>query len=202
MKKVLCVGGPRIHEEVLSRRRRWRAKADRVATVDDGGVDGAAARARGRKGGGTAAVDAVAPPASYLLDLDERFGHFYTAESFHLFNMFNVHSFHNGFNGTASAKGAPTAATTTRAELVQSLSTCDCIVLDPPFGGVLEALGRTIRWLWEVAAEASESRDPRLVALRPAGEIPTFVFLPYFLGGRLMAALPSLKMMDYRVQCK
>ena len=30
-------------------------------------------------------------------------------------------------------------------------------------------------------------------------EIPTFVFLPYFLGGKLLAALPSMRMTDYQV---
>jgi hypothetical protein len=42
------------------------------------------------------------------------------------------------------------------------------------------------------------STDARTL-LCPQGEIPTLIFLPYFLGVRLMSALPSLRMMEYRV---
>jgi hypothetical protein len=43
---------------------------------------------------------------------------------------------------------APKSGGGTREELIAMLTGCDAIIIDPPFGGVLEALGRSVRWMW------------------------------------------------------
>lgn len=102
---------------------------------------------------------------SFLLDIDPRFAQFYGPKEFARFNCFN--GFY--FDPTGPAR--------------EFISSCDAIIVDPPFGGVIEALGLTIRRLRESSTSV---------------KVTTIVFLPYFLESRLIAALPDLHMSDYR----
>ena len=103
---------------------------------------------------------------SMLLDLDARFAPFFP-RSYAKFNMFNGHFF---FADQARA--------------ARSLfPTVDAIVVDPPFGGLVEALAATLRALWR---DCLAGRDAAL-SMRPRDEIPTLLFFPYFL-----EAIPAL----------
>ncbi len=57
------------------------------------------------------------------------------------------------------------------------------MVVDPPFGGLAEVLGRSIGKLWVMAGY----------------DVPTMLVFPYFNEQHLCSALPSLTMSDYQV---
>lgn len=113
---------------------------------------------------------------SLLLDLDERYKVFYNQEAFCHFNMFNNYF----FNGEESEK-----------IFCNYLNSKEIIVfIDPPFGGHIDALMQTLKNI---------SQKWKTLTLSNT-EIPVVVFHPYFMEPRLTEALPSLVMMDYKVQ--
>lgn len=57
------------------------------------------------------------------------------------------------------------------------------VVVDPPFGGLAEVLGKSIQKLWAMAG----------------CELPTLLVFPYFNEHHVCTALPSLSMADYQV---
>jgi hypothetical protein len=61
----------------------------------------------------------------------------------------------------------------------------DAIVMDPPFAAPPELLGHGLRTLWGMAAAEAE--------------VPTILAFPYFNEDAVHAALPTLAMLDYRV---
>ena len=101
--------------------------------------------------------------SSVLLDLDERFAPFFP-QSFAKFNMFNGHIF---FADQARM-------------VCSTLPTVDVIVVDPPFGGLVDALAHTLKSLWRDCL-ADRTTMPEIC---PAGEVPTMLFFPYFLEAR------------------
>ncbi|RUS80728.1 hypothetical protein EGW08_011514, partial [Elysia chlorotica] len=143
---VLCVGAPRMHEEIQLRRRR----GDSALT-------------------------------SMLLDLDERYAQLYSPGSFAKYNMFNHHFFEKSGRK--------------RLEMfLKDASQGALLLTDPPFGGMVEALVQSfvkISSMWqEIVGSPTAERDV---------SIPMMWIFPYFLESRIVTSLPSLSMLDYKV---
>ena len=73
---------------------------------------------------------------SFLLDLDARYYQFYKANRFARFNMFNGHFFDHGDDDEYGKKSFK--------EFVQTASHSILVLIDPPFGGLIECLARTV----------------------------------------------------------
>ena len=133
---------------------------------------------------------------SMLLDLDDRFEAFFPS-SYAKFNMFNGHFFSENYAQAAQ----------------DFCSQVNAIVIDPPFGGIIEALAVTIKQMW-VTVLASRAEPPKH-ALCEAAEMPTLLFFPYFmevthltefmsrsvdsLKEKVLECMPSMRMTDYQV---
>ena len=75
------------------------------------------------------------------------------------------------------------------------------IVIDPPFGGLVELLGVSLRKLWEMASTGTANLCVlQYVKYNSLSELHTFLIFPYFLESHVVKALPSLWMMDYQVK--
>ncbi|XP_023234754.1 zinc finger CCHC domain-containing protein 4-like [Centruroides sculpturatus] len=113
---------------------------------------------------------------SLLLDLDERYKIFYNQETFCHYNMFNNYF----FDGEESEK------------IFYDYLNDDKIVvlLDPPFGGHVDALMQTYKTISRKWTSITGVKT----------ELPILLFNPYFMEPRLTEAMPSLVMMDYKVQ--
>lgn len=110
---------------------------------------------------------------SLLLDIEQAYEQFYGPDEFCWFNMFN--NFH--FRGEQSK-------TVVRDRLATG-SRC-AVVVDPPFGGLVDAVARTLDQITEQAAALG-------------CELNLFWFFPYFNEKRIVKALPRLRMLDYAV---
>lgn len=110
---------------------------------------------------------------SLLLDIEQVYEQFYGPDEFCWFNMFN--NFH--FRGEQSE-------TVVKDRLLTG-SRC-AIVVDPPFGGLVDAVARTLEKFTEQAATLD-------------CELKVFWFFPYFNEKRIVAALPRLRMLEYAV---
>ncbi|XP_059621670.1 rRNA N6-adenosine-methyltransferase ZCCHC4 [Phlebotomus argentipes] len=112
---------------------------------------------------------------SFLLDIDERYGNFYSQETFAKFNMFNFYFFEN-------------ASSAEQLEKFLKLDEEDrvAIFLDPPFGCRTELLGQTLRKIQEMCGIQFHI-------------LTIFLILPYFMETYVTNEMPQLEMMDYRV---
>lgn len=110
---------------------------------------------------------------SVLLDIEQAYEQFYSPAEFCWFNMFN--NFH--FRGEQSE-------TALRDSFVSG-SRC-AIVVDPPFGGLVDAVARTLERIVQDAT--SRGCKPNV-----------FWFFPYFNEKRITSAMPGLQMLDYAV---
>lgn len=146
LKRVLCVGLPRLHEAIQL------GKMLHEATDP-----------------------AWSQWSSVLLDWDSRYGQFYK-DTFVNFNMFNGHIF----------PGKETLSTC-KARITSFMDTCDAIVVDPPFGGVLGALYLQLKQLSGQSLKAK------------SGLLPIFFCFPYFNEKDVSVALPELKMSDWKL---
>lgn len=106
---------------------------------------------------------------------------FFDPEIFCRYNVFNNHFF----------GGKPSRKT-----LKQFLSENDndkiAILLDPPFGGLVDAIAYTfgkINNLWQSINNKPSSEN-----------IPILWFFPYFLEPRIIKSMPEMEMMDYKVR--
>lgn len=110
---------------------------------------------------------------SLLMDIEQAYEQFYGTDEFCWFNMFN--NFY--FRGEQSeAVVRDTLATGSRC----------AVVVDPPFGGLVDAIARTVE---QIAVQAAALDC----------ELKVFWFFPYFNEKRIVAALPRLRMLDYAV---
>lgn len=112
---------------------------------------------------------------SLLLDIDNRFLQFYDQGSFCHYNMFN----HFFFDGDVS-----------RQTYLNFMKEEDrmAIVIDPPFGGLVEVLAHTIATITkDYEHETSQT------------SLPVFWIFPYFLEPRLLQNVPNYVMLDYKV---
>lgn len=120
---------------------------------------------------------------SLLLDIDFRYGQFYSQEEFCHYNMFN----HHFFGGEAS-----------KSVLQSFLSESDgdkvVLVADPPFGGLVKPLANSfslISQTWSSLQSSGTDGDK--------AEMPMIWIFPYFFEPRIIECLPSLIMLDYQV---
>ncbi|GBM78492.1 Zinc finger CCHC domain-containing protein 4 [Araneus ventricosus] len=117
---------------------------------------------------------------SFLMDIDHRYMQFFGPEQFCHYNLFNNHF----FGGKASTKKFKEFLTENNGEKV-------AILLDPPFGGLIDAICFTLQKLnryWQKANDKSSE------------SVPIMWFFPYFLEPRIMQNMPDLVMMDYKVK--
>jgi len=111
--------------------------------------------------------------STILLDLDSRYEHFYSSKEFFLYNLFT----HFFFDKGSREKEFKKFALNCKAE--ETL-----IILDPPFGGLLNVIEQTLSKIW---------------GLFDADTVPTMIIFPYFLESHVNKSIPSLLMHDYKV---
>lgn len=118
-----------------------------------------------------------------LLDFDWRYSTFF-GPNFCWYNMFNHHFMDTG-NDPQGQKGRDRFSKFLNGFSGQGSYV---IVMDPPFGGRVEALANTIK---EIAAE-----------IRQLGRTENVYYLwiyPYFMESYIKAELPGTRMMDYKI---
>jgi len=108
-----------------------------------------------------------------LLDIDTRFENFFSSEEFLHYNIYTHFFFDKG----------------RREKTLQSfISKCTpedtLLILDPPFGGLLNVLEKTLS---------------KIYGLLGAESVPTMMVFPYFLESHVSRSLPLLLMHDYKV---
>uniref|UniRef100_F6VJ76 rRNA N(6)-adenosine-methyltransferase ZCCHC4 n=1 Tax=Ornithorhynchus anatinus TaxID=9258 RepID=F6VJ76_ORNAN len=118
---------------------------------------------------------------SLLLDIDFRYSQFYAEDSFCHYNMFN----HHFFDGKASLEIC-------RKFLQEDKGSGVIMVMDPPFGGLVEPLAFTFRKLMALWREGCDSGDS-------SKELPIFWIFPYFFESRILQFFPTFSMLDYQV---
>ncbi|GFO49788.1 Zinc finger cchc domain-containing protein 4 [Plakobranchus ocellatus] len=149
---VLCVGTPRIHEEIQLR----------------------------RKHGDTFL-------SSMLLDLDERYAQLYSPALFAKYNMFNHHFFEK--KGKKQAK-----------KFLATGLKGTVLITDPPFGGMVEALAQSfakISQTWQDMCKELPLEQESLLVKDVS--IPMMWIFPYFMENKVLTHMPSLTMLDYKV---
>ncbi|GFW41645.1 rRNA N6-adenosine-methyltransferase ZCCHC4 [Trichonephila clavipes] len=119
--------------------------------------------------------------SSFLMDIDDRYMQFYDPEQFCQYNLFNNHF----FNGKASKMKLKEFMTESNEEKV-------AVLLDPPFGGLIDAISFTLKKLNKYWQEANSKTNLETV--------PLLWFFPYFLESRIIKNIPDLVMMDYKVE--
>ncbi|XP_041360423.1 rRNA N6-adenosine-methyltransferase ZCCHC4-like [Gigantopelta aegis] len=113
--------------------------------------------------------------SSLLLDLDQRFEQFYEPHEFCRYNMFNHHFFGGQEDRDLFDKF-----------VAEGKDGKIVILIDPPFGGMVEALGNTLRMLMKQCKHGDSS-------------VPVFWFFPYFMEKRITESVPEFSMLDYKV---
>ncbi|GIY05152.1 rRNA N6-adenosine-methyltransferase ZCCHC4 [Caerostris darwini] len=118
---------------------------------------------------------------SFLMDIDHRYLQFFGPKKFCHYNLFNNHF----FGGEESKQKLEEFLKETNEEKV-------AVLLDPPFGGLIDAISFTLRKLNKYWQKANCKADSEI--------IPTLWFFPYFLEPRIVKSRPDLVMMDYKVE--
>ncbi|XP_057305849.1 rRNA N6-adenosine-methyltransferase ZCCHC4-like isoform X2 [Hydractinia symbiolongicarpus] len=108
----------------------------------------------------------------FLLDIDKRLHQFYSSNSFLQYNMFNNFFFEK--NGVEKCKGF----------LSQKSPIETLIIVDPPFGGLVNILAKTLKSLWKMGSEEV---------------LPTILVFPYFLESHVNKNIGDFTMLDYKV---
>ncbi|XP_060076756.1 rRNA N6-adenosine-methyltransferase ZCCHC4-like [Ylistrum balloti] len=114
-----------------------------------------------------------------LLDLDHRYQQMYPVAKFCRYNMFNHHFFEEKSTDVF------------RQFLLEESGKRVAMVMDPPFGGMVEALAATynkISQQWQALSEKTQD-----------GDLPIMWFFPYFMEKRIKECLPTTQMLDYKV---
>lgn len=117
---------------------------------------------------------------SLLLDLDQRYLQVYTPQKFCQYNMFN----HYFFSGTRSEDIFKKFITEDYGKRV-------AMVIDPPFGGMVEALACSISKIdqqWQLSSGYNSENH-----------LPVLWFFPYFMEKRIVECCPTFTMLDYKV---
>ncbi len=111
-----------------------------------------------------------------LLDIDDRHRQFHGKSEFCHYNMFNHHFFdqtsENNYKSFLDENGRSYA-----------------IITDPPFGGRVELIARTLKI---IASEVNSSSK----------EVHLFWIFPYFMESQIQHELPEMKMSDYQITYK
>lgn len=114
---------------------------------------------------------------SLLLDIDSRYCQFYTRRKFILFNMFNGHFFEE--DGQARFENF----------IQQSEASKMCLLIDPPFGGLVQAIAKTIETFNEKCSSIFNRNF----------ELPMMFFFPYFNEKIIRKYFNHINMLDYKV---
>jgi hypothetical protein len=89
-KRVLCLGAPRIHEEIVLRSQQHGGSGSSQTRRGSDGGSGGGGGGDGDGGGGASGGGATAISTSYLLDMDGRFGWFYGPNNYCALGNFNI----------------------------------------------------------------------------------------------------------------
>ncbi|CAB4040171.1 Zinc finger CCHC domain-containing 4 [Paramuricea clavata] len=120
---------------------------------------------------------------SILLDLDHRYAQFNDEGRFIHYNMFNHHFFEEDL-------AKPLLQNFFENSKLNSL----LVVLDPPFGGLVEVLAASVRKIWKLADCNKDYKDSE----GPL-ELPTFWIFPYFMESHIVEEMPSFNMCELKV---
>lgn len=118
--------------------------------------------------------------SSLLMDIDHRYMQFFGPEKFCHYNLFNNYF----FGGKKSKKKFKNFLSENEDDKV-------AIILDPPFGGLVDAISFTLKKInkwWQRRNNKVEEN------------VPIIWVFPYFLEGRILKNFPDMKMMDYKVE--
>ncbi|XP_071947100.1 rRNA N(6)-adenosine-methyltransferase ZCCHC4-like [Antedon mediterranea] len=118
---------------------------------------------------------------SLLLDIDHRYVQFYPPDKYCRYNMFNNHF----FDGKKSRDICC-------AFLQRNNGRGVILVTDPPFGGLIDVLVTTMKYLQETWRRAIETGKESV-------ELPVFWIFPYFFEPRILQSWPTFTMLDYKV---
>ena len=77
---------------------------------------------------------------------------------------------------------------------------CDCIVLDPPYGMLVSSLVATLRALSRLARPPPAPQPPEVVVADGLGGVSVMWLCPFYYEDRIKASLPSFHMLDYQVR--
>ncbi|XP_035229128.1 rRNA N6-adenosine-methyltransferase ZCCHC4-like isoform X2 [Stegodyphus dumicola] len=119
--------------------------------------------------------------SSFLMDVDYRYMQFYDQKQFAHYNLFNNHF----FGGESSKKKFFKFLTEGSEEKT-------VILLDPPFGGLIDAISHTLKKMNKLWQEINQKTTEEMV--------PLLWFFPYFFEERILQNIPELIMMDYKVE--
>ncbi|XP_028391149.1 rRNA N6-adenosine-methyltransferase ZCCHC4-like isoform X2 [Dendronephthya gigantea] len=120
---------------------------------------------------------------SLLMDLDHRYAQFNEKGQFIHYNMFN-HHFFEGDSGKSLLQNF----------FQNSEPKSTLIILDPPFGGLVEVLAASVKKLWKLAGHSKQDKG----SVEPY-KIPTIWIFPYFMEKHIIQELPSFKMCEFKV---
>ena len=118
---------------------------------------------------------------SILLDIDDRYKQFYSSKKFLKYNLFNNYFFDE-------IKGQKTFHKFIEDSAKESI----ILIVDPPFGGLIEAMAKTIEKISEIWRKTKQITDKSQM-------IPILLFFPYFNEKRITTTIPSLRMSDFMV---
>lgn len=118
---------------------------------------------------------------SLLMDLDYRYMQVYPPDKFCYYNMFN-HYFFNNSDSERTFKEFITANDSSKKLAV---------VVDPPFGCLVDVMAHSLQKIINIWQELSKNASGMI--------LPIFMFLPYFMEKKVLEALPSFFMSDYKV---
>ncbi|KAK7073862.1 rRNA N6-adenosine-methyltransferase zcchc4 [Halocaridina rubra] len=116
--------------------------------------------------------------SALLLDIDDRYGAFFSPEQFLCYNMFNHYFF-----GGEMAQNTYKKFLSGKEKMV--------VVSDPPFGGRMELLGHNLLTV------QNEWRDAN--KLTKADQLSVLFIFPYFMEPQVLENLPKFTMLDYQV---
>ena len=118
---------------------------------------------------------------SILLDIDHRYKQFYSRKKFLRFNLFNNYFF-----------DGPKAEKIFTNFVRQSTRDSIVVVMDPPFGGLVQAMANTIENISQMWRNLSNVSDESKLIL-------TLLIFPYFNEKRITSRMPSFRISDYMV---
>lgn len=116
---------------------------------------------------------------SILLDIDDRYSQFYLPSQFIHFNMFNYHFFDK--SGLSMLEWF----------LRKSKPNEIALIVDPPFGGLMEALSQTVLKINELIQTIHE--------LDQSYQLKVLLIMPYYLEKMVVKNFQSVYMSDYRI---
>lgn len=112
-----------------------------------------------------------------LLDIEERYHHFYKPQEFCWYNLFNHHFFISDAKKNYSDF------------LKQDNGENSVILIDPPFGGRTEPISQTLD---KINSDSKKINDSKR-------NMPILFFMPYFMEPHIKNHMPDLQMSDYKV---